>query len=111
MERIKAKGSEENGAVMFEIEATDYMPDSVMKRAGDSANAEIILQKSTNVLSVPENCVEITVDSAFVYMLDSANDKMQSFTRTPIKIGLSDGIQIEVKEGVEADSKLRGLEK
>ena len=111
LEYISPKGVEESGAVMFEIKAAAHIPDSVMIRAGYSANAEIILQKSTNVLSVPENCVEITLDSAFVYMLDSANDKMQSFTRVPIKIGLSDGIQIEVKEGVAMESKLRGLEK
>ena len=96
---------------MLAIKDAAYIPSTVMIRAGYNANAEIILQKSTNVLSIPENCVEITVDSAFVYMLDSTTEKTQSFTRTPIKIGLSAGIQIEVKEGVDADSKLRGLEK
>ena len=111
LEYISPKGVESNGAVMFEIKAAAHIPDSVTIRAGYSANAEIILQQSKDVLAIPENTVEITTDSAFVYLMDTTqNDNKQHFVRKPIIIGLSDGIFVEVVDGVAAEDKLRGLE-
>ena len=43
-----------------------------------------------------------------MYRLVSADKKAQRFERIPVKTGLSDGIYIEVKEGVTKDMVLRG---
>jgi len=47
LEYIAPKGTEENGAVMFEIKAAVKIPDDVFIRAGYSANAQMFLLKVT----------------------------------------------------------------
>ena len=58
LEYVAPKGVEENGAVLFEVKAAVHMPGDAFIRAGYSANAEIVLKRAENVLSVPESCVE-----------------------------------------------------
>ena len=111
LEYVAPKGVEEGGAVLFEIKAAATIPDSVTIRAGYSANAEIILRKKSNVMTIPEGVVELKSDSAFVYLLDSTDTKTQTFTRQPIVIGMSDGVNIEVVEGLEMKTRVRGNEK
>ena len=53
LEYISPKGVEENGANQFEIKAAIQVPDSVFIRSGYSANAEIVLQRARQVLTVP----------------------------------------------------------
>jgi HlyD family secretion protein len=111
LEYVAPKGLEESGAVTFEIKASARIPDSVIIRSGYSANAEIILAQRNNVLAIPEGCVEMNLDSAFVYQLDTASTEKQAFTRIPVKVGISDGINIEITEGVTPEMKLRGMKK
>jgi HlyD family secretion protein len=108
LEYVSPKGVEENGAVMFEIKAAAKIPDSVMVRAGYSANAEIILMQRNNVLAIPEGVVEMVGDSAFVYQLDTTITNEQKFNRVPVTIGMSDGLNIELIDGVEPNARLRG---
>lgn len=107
LEYISPKGVEENGAILFEIKAAAKIPDSVFVRAGYSANAEIVLGKKEKVLNVPENTVEFSHDSAFVNVL-TAEKPIQSFTRKYVKVGMSDGISIEVTSGLKIKDRLRG---
>jgi HlyD family secretion protein len=107
LEYIAPKGLEQSGAVLFEIKAAVRIPDSIFIRAGYSANAEIITGHVTDVLTVPESSVEFKNDSAFVHVLKEETPT-QVFDKQHIKIGLSDGIKVEVKEGLTADTKIRG---
>ncbi|MCQ2202322.1 MAG: efflux RND transporter periplasmic adaptor subunit [Bacteroidales bacterium] len=110
LEYISPKGVEQNGANQFEIKATVVVPDTVVVRAGYSANAEIVLQRAADVLSIPEGTLEFSGDTAFVYVLtDSING--QQFERREVKTGLSDGIRIETKSGLSIEDKLRGAKK
>ena len=93
---------------MFEIKAAAKIPDSVMVRAGYSANAEIILMQRNNVLAIPEGVVEMVGDSAFVYQLDTTVTNEQKFNRVPVTLGVSDGLNIELVDGVEPNARLRG---
>lgn len=110
LEYISPKGVETNGANQFEIKAAIAIPDSVQIRSGYSANAEIVLQRANKVLAVPESTVEFSGDSTFIYILtDSVPEQM--FKRTQVTTGMSNGIKIEIKEGVTAKNKIRGAEK
>lgn len=111
LEYVSPKGSEEAGAVTFEIKAAAQIPDSVTVRAGYSANAEIILRESRNVFTLPEGSVVIEGDSSFVYLLDTLNTKAQEFTKVPVQLGISDGINIEITDGLDLNAKVRGNEK
>lgn len=108
LEYVSPKGIEESGAILFEMKAAMKIPSDIFIRAGYSANAEIILDKSEDVLTIPESSVEFSGDTAFVYLV--TNQEPQEFKRTPIKLGLSDGINIEVKEGLKANDNIRGNE-
>lgn len=108
LEYVSPKGNEEGGAILFEMKAAMNIPSNLFVRAGYSANAEIILDKREDVLTIPESTVEFNVDTAFVYLVTNQNP--QKFQRKPIKIGLSDGVKIEVTEGLEENDKIRGNE-
>ena len=108
LEYVSPKGSEESGAILFEMKAALEMPDSVFIRAGYSANADITLDKREKVLTIPESSVEFSGDSAFVYLV--TKEKPQEFERKQIKTGLSDGINIEIVSGLKLNDKVRGNE-
>ena len=110
LEYIAPKGVEENGAILFEIKAAASIPDSVMIRAGYSANAEIVLAKADSVLTVPESALTFSGDSTFVHILTDSLVVPKKFEKKEIKIGLSDGINVEIKEGVAINEKIRGNE-
>lgn len=112
LEYIAPKGTESNGAVLFEIKAAAQIPDSIEIRAGYSANAEIEFARHEQVLSIEETAVVFEGDSTFVYKLTSAEDVVpQTFEKVPVKVGLSDGIFVEIENGVDNNMKLRGNEK
>lgn len=110
LEYISPKGVEENGANQFEIKAAIKVPDSVQIRSGYSANAEIVLQRANQVLAVPESVVEFSGDSTFLYILTDSLPE-QRFNRKQVTIGLSDGINIEIKKGITTHDRVRGAEK
>lgn len=107
LEYVSPKGVEKNGAIQFEIKAAVTIPEDAFIRAGYSANAEIVLKRAENALTVPESTVEFQGDSAFVQVVKQEQPE-QIFEKRAIKVGLSDGIKIEVKEGLTTEDKVRG---
>lgn len=107
LEFISPKGVEENGAVQFEIKARIALNDSVFIRAGYSATANIVLAQRDSVLAVNEGLLrfnENNHDSVYV----EVETGEQKFEKRYIKTGLSDGINIEVLEGVSLQDKIKG---
>ena len=104
LEYIAPKAVEEGGAKRFEIKASVSIPEGQTVRSGYSANAEIVLQKAEQVISIPESAVEFKNDSTFVYILGDDG----AYSRKAITTGISDGINIEVKEGLATADKVRG---
>ncbi len=108
LEYISPQGVEQNGAIQFEIKAAASIPDTVTIRANYSANAEIVLARVESVVTVPESAVSFSGDSTFVFIQTDTLSKKQVFERRDIETGLSNGILIEVKEGLEPGQKVRG---
>ncbi len=109
LEYVAPKGVETNGAILFEIKAAVSVPEDAFIRAGYSANAEIVLKRAINVLTVPESCVTFEGDTAYVQLLKQEKPE-QLFEKHRVKVGLSDGIKIEIQEGLTEKSKVRGAE-
>jgi len=107
LEYISPEVNSSNGANQFEIKAAVHIPEGIKMRAGYSANAEIVLQRANNVISVPEGAVEFSNDSTFVYILKK-NEKTQVFERRQVTVGISNGIDIEIKHGLKLNEKVRG---
>ena len=101
LEYIAPKGTQESGAVFFQMKARMIIPDDISLRAGYSANGEVIIEQVVDAVTVPESCIVYDNDSTFVYK-DSA--------KIAVKTGLSDGVNIVVTEGLEAGDKIRGNE-
>lgn len=107
IEYISPKGAESSGANTFEVKATlSNLPPAGL-RAGYSANATVSLGRAENVLAVPESVIEFAGDSTFVYVVTDSVPE-QKFRRVAVKTGLSDGINIEVKKGIDKKMRLRG---
>ena len=110
LEYIAPKGTQESGAVFFEMKARAILPDDVFIRAGYSANADIIHDKEEGAVTVPESCVSYENGEAFVYRCTEENTPQQ-FEKQAVKVGLSNGVNIVVKEGLKVGDKVRGNEK
>mgnify|MGYP000238011351 FL=1 len=105
LDYISPKGTEENGAVQFDIEGSLKRNDSIFIRAGLSANASIILERSTDVLAISESLVQFEKETNEPFVEVEVGD--QKFEKRMIELGLSDGINVEVLSGVNKDDKIK----
>lgn len=103
LEYIAPKGVKENGAIQFLIKASVKLKSNLFLRAGYSANADIVLAHKDSVLSIPESVLQFEKEQAFVEIETAP----QVFERRTIKLGLSDGINIEILEGITAADKVK----
>jgi HlyD family secretion protein len=102
---IAPKGTEESGAVQFTIKADVTLDDSYFLRAGYSANAEIVLEQKDSVLSIREALLQFDkkTEKPYVEILKADGE----FEKKDIKLGISDGINVEILEGITADDKIK----
>ena len=108
LEYIAPKGTEENGANTFEIKAALNLDSISGLRSGYSANASVSLSNTNNVMTLPEGVVTFSGDSTFVYILKEGVSEKQEFEKRPVVTGVSDGLNIEIKEGVDTTMSVRG---
>lgn len=106
LEYIAPEGVEENGAIMFEIKAVTSIPGNVTIRSGYSANADIILDSAEGVVTVPEYALEMDKGVPYVYILQAGG----TFKKQAVTLGISDGVNVEVKSGLTTGQKVRGNE-
>jgi HlyD family secretion protein len=102
LSKISPKAKKRDNTTLFdlEIEITDT-GDKVL-RAGYSANADIIINKRDSILVIPERLVSFAGDTSRVEIRDS----LGSIAFKDIEVGLSDGLNIEVVEGLTLGDKV-----
>lgn len=105
LDYIAPKGVEENGAIQFEIEGSLDKADTTFIRAGLSANASIILARAESVLAIKEALVQFDPKTQQPYVEVETGD--QTFERRDLELGISDGIYVEVKDGITKDDKIK----
>lgn len=106
LDYIAPQGVEENGAVQFEIEGTlAELEDDIFIRAGLSANASIILEKAEDVLAIKESLIQFDSETKNPYVEVEVSE--QQFERKEITLGISDGINVEVKTGLTKEDKIK----
>ena len=97
LRKIWLKAEKKDNAAVFPIEILIPSGSNKVLRAGYSANANIIIRKKINVLTIPERVITFSNDSAYVTMAaDTKKDEKRL-----IKTGLSDAINIEVLSGLK----------
>lgn len=102
---IAPKGTEEQGAVQFKIEADMVLNDSIVVRAGYSANASIILDRKEDVLALREALIQFDRKTQEPYVEVMVED--QKFERREVKLGIADGIYVEILEGIEQEDAVK----
>ncbi|WP_142784974.1 efflux RND transporter periplasmic adaptor subunit [Changchengzhania lutea] len=102
---VAPKGVEENGTVQFVIKADVKIDSTTNVRAGYSANAEIDIEAKDSVLAIREALLQYNriTEKPFVEILDGDN----TFKKENVELGISDGINVEVTEGVEEGDKIK----
>ena len=103
LEYISPKGKEIDGAIQFEIKAKVIQKPGIEIRANYSANADIVLDEKKQVLAIREALVQYKDDKPFVEIETGP----QTFERRDVKLGLSDGIKVEVLSGVQKTDKIK----
>lgn len=105
LEYISPKGVAENGAIQFEIKAKVQLKDNQFIRAGYSANADIVLEKKINIMAIEESLLQFEKEKPYVEIETGP----QKFEKKFIKTGISDGINVEVSDGLTIKSKIKSL--
>ena len=105
LEYISPKATVNNGANQFEIKASVKIPSDVTIRSGYSANAEIVLDQAQGVVTLPESAIQFEGEKTYVMIKEADN-----YVRRDVQTGLSDGINIEVKDGIKPGDKVRGAQ-
>lgn len=91
--KISSRGVIENGLMKYSIEAIIDVPDSLTIYSGFNATAEIEVERKDSVWAVNEKDLIFDHDSIFIKILDKKN---QEVVRKSIKLGISDGINVEI---------------
>jgi len=102
---IAPKGNEEQGVVQFKIEGDVYLKDSISVRAGYSANAKIVLEKKDSILGISEALLQYDRKTEKSYVEVMTSD--QKFEKRDVKVGITDGINVEIISGVKIDDKIK----
>jgi HlyD family secretion protein len=104
--RIAPQAQQKEGATLFDIEIELDPGTHVTLRAGYSANADLIIREKKDVLTIPERVVifEDGGKKAFVEM--PAGKPKDPPKKTAVKLGISDGLNVEVAEGLSLGAKV-----
>ena len=103
IEHIAPKGELISGTIQFGLRAKVVLEKDYFIRSGYSANADIVLQESQNVLSLEEGNLIFKDNEVFVDVIMGP----QQFERRKIETGLSDGIFIEVISGLSQSDRVK----
>jgi HlyD family secretion protein len=95
--KIAPKSKTTEGATLFDVEITLEPGTDVVLRAGYSANADIVVREKADVLLIPERLVAFSDGKATVEIPPTGEGEP---VKKEIKVGLSDGMNIEVAEGL-----------
>jgi HlyD family secretion protein len=98
--RIAPQAKEEDGARLFEVEIELVPGQEVVLRAGYSANADLIIREKNEILLIPERLVLFEDDGAKKFVEIPGGDPDSEPRKVEIETGLSDGLNIEVVNGL-----------
>ena len=102
---VAPKGTEAGGAVQFKIEADLTLDESTFIRAGYSANGTLVVDNRQDIMVIPEALLQFDRKTSVPYV--EVETSSQNFERRDITIGLSDGIKVEILDGLEMTDKIK----
>ncbi len=95
--KISPKSKTAEGATLFDVESELLPGEGVVLRAGYSANADVVVREKSDVLLLPERLVTFAEGKASVEVPGAPGKEP---VKKEIKVGLSDGLNVEVVDGL-----------
>jgi HlyD family secretion protein len=91
-------------SVGFQVEVTKLQaPKELVLRSGYSATADIKIKTASDVLILPERVIHFKKGQPYVLIPAVGQQEPK---KQPIKIGLTDGMRVEVQEGLKLGDKV-----
>ncbi|MGE0200764.1 MAG: efflux RND transporter periplasmic adaptor subunit [Candidatus Melainabacteria bacterium] len=100
--RISPKGVEESNVVTFEVQIEITGANKTLLKPEMTANAEILIERRKDVLSVPVDAIVTRNGKTFVTTLNARNKP----SLVPVVTGLNDGAHIEIISGITEQTTL-----
>ena len=101
--RISLKAKQQDNATVFPVEITITDTNGTILRAGYSANADIIIERVLNAVTIPERVIKMKDGKSFIEVPGS---EPGSRIEKEIEVGLSDAITIAVLDGLKEGDKV-----
>jgi HlyD family secretion protein len=104
--RIAPQAQQKEGATLFDVEIElDPVPGLTL-RAGYSANADIIIREKNDVITIPERLVIFEDGGKKTFVELPAAEPRGEPRKVEVKLGISDGLNVEVVSGVERGASI-----
>jgi HlyD family secretion protein len=104
--RIAPQAQQKEGATLFDVEIELDKNQKFTLRAGYSANADLIIREKKDVLTIPERLVAFEDGGKKAFVELPATDPKAPPKRVAVKLGISDGLNVEVVEGLKKGDKV-----
>lgn len=101
--RISLKATQQDNATVFPIEIIITDTAGAILRAGYSANADIIIERMEDTITLPERVITMRDGRAFV---EVPNGTLDGSVEKEVELGLSDAITVAVVDGLEEGEKV-----
>lgn len=106
LSRIAPQAQQKEGATLFDVEIELDPGQKITLRAGYSANADVIIREKKDVLTIPERLVTYEDGGKKASVEVAQADPKMAPKKVEIKTGISDGLNVEVIDGVKKGDKL-----
>ncbi len=106
LSRIAPQAIERDNAKLFEVEILIDSFEGVLLRAGYSANADIVIREKKDTLIIPERLVLFEDEGAKTIVELPGDTPEAEPKKVAVKVGLSDGLNIEVISGLREGEKV-----
>ncbi|HEX3582372.1 MAG TPA: efflux RND transporter periplasmic adaptor subunit [Thermoanaerobaculia bacterium] len=106
LSRIAPQAQQKEGATLFDVEIELDPGQKIVLRAGYSANADVIIREKKDVLTVPERLVTYEDGGKKATVEVAQADPKAQPKKIEIKTGISDGLNVEVTDGVKKGDRL-----
>ncbi len=104
--RIAPQAQQKDGATLFDVEIELDPASGMTLRAGYSANADLIIREKKDVLTIPERVVIFEDGGKKTFVDLPAGRPKEPPKKTAVKLGISDGLNVEVAEGLSLGAKV-----
>jgi len=104
--RIAPQAQQKDGATLFDVEIELDPNPKVTLRAGYSANADLIIREKKDVVTIPERLVLFEDGGKKAFVELPGKEPKAEPKKVAVKLGISDGLNVEVLEGLKKGDKV-----